>query len=199
MNHKVDFDVLEDVMVGNLVVIPKGSVAWGTVTEAQPKRRMGRGGKLAMNIDAVRLADGEKAALRGVRDLKGVGPTTGPAIAATSLIVPAVGVFLLLLHGKDASILEGTEFTAYVNGDINLDPGKFAPKPPPTDAVVNSTPDGADISVDGKFVGTTPSTVKLPPGDHTIRIEKVYFKAWERTMTVTPGGEVTIDAKLEKP
>jgi hypothetical protein len=56
----VDFEVLEEVHVGNLLVIPKGGTAWATVTEAQSKRRMARGGKLDMNIDSVRLVDGER-------------------------------------------------------------------------------------------------------------------------------------------
>jgi hypothetical protein len=34
-DERVDFDVLEEVRVGDLVVIPKGSLALGTVTEAQ--------------------------------------------------------------------------------------------------------------------------------------------------------------------
>ncbi len=53
VDDRVDFDVLEEIKVGDLLVIPKGSVAVGTVTEAQPKRRMARGGKLNVNIDAV--------------------------------------------------------------------------------------------------------------------------------------------------
>jgi hypothetical protein len=43
----VDFEVLEDVAANGIVVIPKGAVAIGTVTEAQPKRRMGRAGTFA--------------------------------------------------------------------------------------------------------------------------------------------------------
>src|SRR5512146_2707613 len=54
----VDFEVLEDVSVNGVVVIPRGATAWATITEAQPKRRMGRGGKLDVNIDSVRLRDG---------------------------------------------------------------------------------------------------------------------------------------------
>jgi hypothetical protein len=46
-------------------------MAWGTVTEAQPKRRMGRAGKLNINIDNVRLSSGEKVALRAIKDVKG--------------------------------------------------------------------------------------------------------------------------------
>jgi hypothetical protein len=52
--------------------------------------------------------------------------------------------------------------------------------------------------VDGKFVGNTPSTLRLAPGDHTILIEKSGMKSWQRTMTVSTGGNVTIDAKLEQ-
>ncbi|HZQ52872.1 MAG TPA: hypothetical protein VFB14_11785 [Bryobacteraceae bacterium] len=71
---KVDFEVLDDVKAGNLVVIPHGSTALGTVTEAVPKGRMGKGGKLNVNIDYVRLPNGDKLALRGVQDNKGGGP-----------------------------------------------------------------------------------------------------------------------------
>jgi len=63
---------------------------------------------------------------------------------------------------------------------------------------VKSTPDGGDISVDGKFAGNTPSALRLPAGEHTILIEKSGMKPWQRTMTVSPGGNVTIDAKLEQ-
>src|SRR5438445_13711631 len=47
----VDFEVLEEVHVGDLLVIPKGGTAWATVTEAQSKRRRARGGKLDMNLE----------------------------------------------------------------------------------------------------------------------------------------------------
>ena len=64
---------------------------------------------------------------------------------------------------------------------------------------VKSEPDGADIAVDGKYVGSTPSTVTLAPGDHTLKIEKSGFKTWERTIGVSAGGAITVNAALEKP
>jgi len=67
-----------------------------------------------------------------------------------------------------------------------------------TTLVFKSTPDGAEITVDGKFFGSTPSTVRLVPGDHTIQLEKAGFKPWQRTVTVNPGAIVTIDAALTK-
>ena len=50
----MDFEVLEDVLVNDVIVIPKGGLAFATVTEAEAKRRMARGGKLDINIDYVR-------------------------------------------------------------------------------------------------------------------------------------------------
>lgn len=64
---------------------------------------------------------------------------------------------------------------------------------------IKSTPQGADINVDGKFVGNTPSTLQLTVGDHFISIEKEGLRPWQRTMTVNSGGNITIDATLEKP
>lgn len=69
--ENVDFEVLDEIKAGDFVVIPKGSTAIGTITEAVPKKRMARGGKLGMNIDYVRLPNGDKLALRGVQDVKG--------------------------------------------------------------------------------------------------------------------------------
>ena len=69
--------------------------------------------------------------------------------------------------------------------------------PQNTSLVLKSTPSGAEVTVDGKYVGSTPSTVKLPAGDHLISILKPGYQSWQRTISVVPGGEVTIDATLE--
>jgi hypothetical protein len=123
----VSFETVDDIYVGDVLVIPRMSTAWGTVTEAQGKRRMGRGGKLDLNIDKVRLADGQKAMLRAVREGKGGGHTgamTG-AIVATSLIVWPAAPLFLLMHGKDITMPKGTPITAFINGDVKLDESKF--------------------------------------------------------------------------
>jgi hypothetical protein len=235
VDDRVDFDVLEEIKVKDVIVIPKGSVALGTVTEAQSKRRMARGGKLNVNIDSVRLVDGEKAPLRAVKEVKGGGHTgamTG-GIVATSIVFFPAAPFFLLMHGKDITIPKGTEITAYVNGDMELDPAKFGAKSEASAApatgqasspvsvpsqpnaqpavpasvasenlatvVIKSTPEAADITVDGKYAGNAPSTMRLAPGDHTVYIEKSGYKPWQRTITLGPGGIITIDATLERP
>lgn len=123
----VDFEVLEDVKVGETVIIARGAVALGTVTNGKPKGRMGKGGKLDITIDSVRLVSGEKIALRAVKENKGSGSTgamTGAIVASSILFFPAAP-FFLLMKGKDIKIPKGTELTAYTNSDITLSADKF--------------------------------------------------------------------------
>ncbi len=123
VDDRVDSDVLEEIKVGNVLVIPKGSVAWGTVTDAQPKRRMGRGGKLDVNIDAVRLADGEKAALRGMKDVKDGGHTDA--------VRRKIAITLMLL-GRPEEAQKYQELAA-AEGENCRVPGErvtAAPRPP---------------------------------------------------------------------
>ncbi len=60
-----------------------------------------------------------------------------------------------------------------------------------------SEPQGADIYVDGKFVGNTPSMLNLAMGSHEIRIESEHFKPWTRTLETSAGSKITIRAPLQ--
>ena len=208
----VDFEVLEDVAVNGTIVVPRGGVAWATITDAEPKKRMGRGGKLDVNVDSARLKDGEKIPLRAVKDTKGgghVGAMTGAMVATGIVFFPAAPLFLFM-HGKDINIPKGTEITGYVMGNIPLERAKFV-APENGDAklvtvsttnaqatvTVSSTPSSADVEVDGKFVGNTPSSIPVTAGEHSVKVSKKGFKPWERTLTVA-GGSANVNAELEQ-
>jgi hypothetical protein len=62
---------------------------------------------------------------------------------------------------------------------------------------VTSQPEGADIWVDGAFVGNAPAQLKLAPGKHRIRVGKEGYKNWEKEITVIAGSELTINAPLK--
>ncbi len=75
-----------------------------------------------------------------------------------------------------------------------------ATKPPEftgTKARITSDPIGADIEIDGNFVGSTPSAVDLAPGEHTVAIKRSGYKSWERKIKTT-AGEINVSASLEK-
>lgn len=63
---------------------------------------------------------------------------------------------------------------------------------------VSSTPQGAEVSVDGAFMGNCPATLKLSPGKHTIRVALSGHKEWNREITVLAGSELKLTAVLEK-
>ena len=199
----VDFEVLQDISLNGVLVIQKGGLAFGTVTEAQPKRRMARGGKLEINLDYVKLLDNEKAALRATQGGKGGGHTGAmtAGIVATGLVFFPAAPFFLFMHGKDITLPKGAEVTAYVNGDMRLDIAKFQPPAPASSAAklqVESSPPGADIEVDGSFVGNTPSDVQVAEGEHSVVVKKTGFKDWERKLKVSAGSNVHLNAELEQ-
>jgi hypothetical protein len=124
-------EVTEDVVVEGLCVIPKGAAAAGTVTEAETKKRMGHGGKVGVLANSVMLDDKEKTAVRGYQE-------TGAANSLTGTVLPMVS-------GKDVMLPQGTEFTAWIDGDVKLQRGAFsalkqAPVPASTAAPAGAGP-----------------------------------------------------------
>ena len=199
VDEKVAFDVVEDVKVGDVIVIQRGGTATATVTDAKPKG-LTHSGKLDMNIEYVQLVSGDKVPLRATKMAKGDNQNAavkGAMIATSVLFFPTP-----MLLSKDITIQQGTEITAYVAADTPLDVAKF--RNPASGAnsaaavTIKSTPDNADITVDDKFVGTTPSTIQLSPGDHKIVVSKAHFKSWERTMAVTANSSINLNPELEK-
>jgi hypothetical protein len=70
----------------------------------------------------------------------------------------------------------------------------------PTDAnvAVASSPDSADLSVDGVFVGNTPATISLTPGKHTVKVNLQGYAPWVRDIQALPGSRVSLTATLIK-
>ncbi|MGB6430354.1 MAG: hypothetical protein WBF06_07190 [Candidatus Acidiferrales bacterium] len=162
------FSVAEDVSLGDVVVIPKGAYAWGTIIAVKTKRKMGRGGRLEVAIDKVRLADGEKAPLTetegGDGDSHETQMATGIAVTG-ALAWPAAPLFLLM-HGKDITMRKGAETMAFVAGDDPLEPAKFTPEalaaannlaPPPASVAPTSSTSSA--------LGSAPNTAPTGPED----------------------------------
>ncbi len=63
---------------------------------------------------------------------------------------------------------------------------------------VSSVPAGADLLVNGQFVGNCPASLKLTAGKHTVTARLPGYKDWSREITVQSGSEVQLTANLEK-
>jgi hypothetical protein len=128
VGDEVDLEVSEDVVVDGFLVIAKGANASGVVNEAEPKKAMGRGGKLGVLVRSVRLANNQEAVLRSGGEAKGSSSSAG-------MVIP-------VMHGKDITFPKGTEITAFVNGDTRLKRENFhaapqIPDAPPSGKVSN--------------------------------------------------------------
>ncbi len=118
-NDPIEFEVSEAIQIGDKVVIPKGSIATGIVTEVKRGKVLGRKGKLSIAVKQVTLASGERVPLRAEKS-SGGGLSAG-VIAATVILTP----LFLLIGGKNITYKAGTEVLAYVDGNYVLDPAKF--------------------------------------------------------------------------
>ena len=123
VGNAVMFEVIDPITINEKVVIPNGAKAVGTVTVAAPKKRMGRTGKLEITLDYILATDGSK--IRITSDQKAAaGSNVGKVVVATVaigvLFFPAAPM-MLMAHGKDVSITQGTAITVYINGEHTLE------------------------------------------------------------------------------
>jgi hypothetical protein len=124
----VEFEVLEDVAVQGVLIIPRGAKATGAVAEVEAKKHFGRDGKVSFNITSVHLTDNQNVPLRGYFEAFG-SPATSSSVGVS------------FSSGKDALFAQGAEFTARVDGDFPLQRDAFVASPtkgPPEPATTNS-------------------------------------------------------------
>lgn len=220
----INFEVLDNVIVNDVIVVAEGASAWGTIVEAHGKKSLGRGGKLNFRLDYVKAVDGSRVPLRATSNNKGGGKkgATGAVIAASVLFLPVAAPLAFLVKGKNVEVPKGQHITAFVDGDrmvtgklqVNEDTSETAaPRNAPqvvaySQPAINSaalgtinvvsTSSGAEIEVDGVFYGNAPAMLKLPAGTHTVSVKHLGYQPWVRTVTITPGSSVTLQANIAR-
>ena len=182
IGESLALEVAEDVRVGDVLVVAKGNVGRAEVTNLRSGAGSGRGGWVDVNLESVTLADGERIPIRSLK--------VKPVRDQQALVVSS--------SGQDASITQGTDLTAYVDGNQQVDLTRLRAASGPTREVkVSSNPPSAEISVDGRVSGNTPNTLHLTAGDHVMVLRMVGFQAWRRTVKVA-NDPVTVDVALVK-
>jgi len=122
----VQFQVVNDVIVGGIRVLRRVTVVTGIVTDASSSKTMGRSGRVSFTIGDIQLQDGAKVTVRAYNLSKGenrTGEMVGYMLSAPMVAAP----FFLLMHGDNTVFPKGTEVTAFVNGDVKLNPAGFGP------------------------------------------------------------------------
>ena len=81
-------------------------------------------------------------------------------------------------------------------------PSSNASAPASPDAVasvqLSSYPAGAEITIDGSYVGNTPTLIKLRPGTHSITMTMPGYAPWVRSIETAAGESRNFAATLEK-
>jgi hypothetical protein len=63
---------------------------------------------------------------------------------------------------------------------------------------ITSEPPDADIYIDGKFVGQTPSTIRLTAGSHHVEVRVQSRQTWERDLEVLKDSQLSLHATLRE-
>lgn len=132
----VSMEVVDDIALNGQVVIYRDAIVMGKVTTAKTARRMGRSGKLAVEIQTVKAIDGSAipvVAATTASGKGGYGAGSAAGMTATVLVFWPATPLWLLKHGHDTEIPYGTISTIQVARDSVVDLAKAtaAPKPPP--------------------------------------------------------------------
>jgi hypothetical protein len=118
----LDFVVVRPVSVEGLTVIPAGTIASGSVTGVRRKRFLGIGGRVALQVDSVELANGERIRLDARMEVKGRSRTKlmAAAMLTSGLIFLPVAPLFLLTRGHDSTVVKSTEITAHIPGAVPI-------------------------------------------------------------------------------
>jgi len=109
----LQFRVVEDLRVGNTVLVPKGAEVTGSIaSEAGKKRFLGMGGKMTFQLDSVDAVDGHKLKVRATAGRKAAGSATRPIDTGK------------YAKAKNLAAARGTDYIAYIDGDQSVSVAK---------------------------------------------------------------------------
>lgn len=123
-----EMSVVNDVMLGDYVVIPKSSRVIGWISWLRNKGAFGKSGKMEITIEYVQVS-GRRIPLTGRHRQDGEGNT----VAAVAVVVAFGAIAGSFVTGKSSSIYTGTHYKAYTREDLPVqfaEPVTLASAPP---------------------------------------------------------------------
>jgi hypothetical protein len=155
--RRFEVSVARDVVVGNAVVIPRGTPGVGEVTWRTGRGAFGKSGKMEIAVTALSL-DGHTVPMSGKTRLEGRGGT-GAAIGAVFAGGLVAGAFVT---GRSASFEQGHEWRAFTTETLAL--GGAAPVTAPVMVAAAPAAPAAPVApVRPIEVATAPTVVHAAP------------------------------------
>jgi hypothetical protein len=219
----IEFDVMEDILVNGHVVIAKGAAAHGKVLDVKGAGKpKAKDAEVVFQFTTVHAVDNQELPLR-LQPVKSRKPKPSENEVRERSPIPGYPSRLIGAEkGKEykaytegsfvinaADAIVAPSVAPAVTAPATPPAGPAAPvtapaaaplglAPEPASVEFNSTPDGADILIDGAFVGNTPSTLRVTAGHHAIEIRMAGYHSWTRTMVVDPGSHPSVRATLAR-
>ena len=146
--ERVEFEVAQDVILDNVLVIPRGSKGSGVVSKVITAGKMGRDGKVELEVKEIKAFDGTTIALGLDEDAKRMNESlqiaVGASIAGFVIFGPIGALGGFFVEGKDVSVPAGTEIYVGVRNDAEVlglvVPGSASGSPAPALPVVELKP-----------------------------------------------------------
>jgi len=101
----IDFKVIQDVKVGESIVIPSGSIAKGQVVRVSPAKGLGKAGYVAVELKSVAAIDGTSVSLTG-GDIYDEGENKETLSIVLGLVLC---ILFLTMKGENAEVPAGYE------------------------------------------------------------------------------------------
>ena len=115
-NTTFRLETVDDLVLNDVVIIPKGREVIGKVLEARGSRAMGGSGKLEINIPYIETLNGVQIPVDGY--ISGKGGTDGGAGVVFAAVSMVGGLFM---KGKNIEYVQGQLFNVTVNKDTDLE------------------------------------------------------------------------------
>jgi hypothetical protein len=219
----IEFEVMEDILVSGHVVIAKGATARGKVLDVKGAGKpKAKDAEVVFQFITVHAVDNQELPLR-LQPTKSRNPKPSENEIAERSPIPGYPSRLIGAEkGKEYKAYTEGSFVISAADTIatpTMAPAVATPAAPaaapaapvtapaapalglapePASVEFSSVPDGADILIDGTFVGNTPSTLRVTPGHHAIEIRMAGYHSWTRTMVVDPESHPSVRATLAK-
>jgi hypothetical protein len=104
----------------------------------------------------------------------------------------------MLLAIIDEQIKDRPLTVANANPGISQSAAERSDSTPMASVSITSNPSGAEIEIDGRFVGSTPSKFDVAAGKYQVDIRKSGHEDWTRKLDLLQGANITLQAELVK-
>jgi S1-C subfamily serine protease len=142
-------------------------------------------------------ARGEVIGINTLKLMKKNVTSIGFALSATDLLEVLHRFYPAVAPSSTTPAQAGSQALSTESAEIPESTASAPPSKAFGNVAITSDPDGAEILLDGKFVGNTPAKFKLPAGTHSVLLKSSGCADWQRSLEVLKDSSVTLKATLE--